>query len=62
MQARFAEGAGTLEPIRRDIGQEWAGQPPAGEARHLPQGIQHRIAAALRHTQATLYLKLYPYV
>ena len=24
--------------------------------------IQHRIAAALHHTQATLYLKLYPYV
>jgi hypothetical protein len=30
--------------IHRDIGQEWAGQPPAEEARHLPQGIQHRIA------------------
>jgi hypothetical protein len=38
MQARLDEGAGTLEPFRRDIGQEWAGQPPAGEARHLPQG------------------------
>jgi hypothetical protein len=36
MQARLDEGAGTLEPIRRDIGQEWAGQPPAGEVRHLP--------------------------
>jgi hypothetical protein len=44
MQARLDDGAGTLEPIRRDIEQEWAGQPPAGEARHLPQGIQHRIA------------------
>jgi hypothetical protein len=44
MQARLDEGAGTLEPFRRDIGQEWAGQVPAGEARHLPQGIQHRIA------------------
>jgi hypothetical protein len=44
MQARLDEGAGTLEPFRRDIGQEWAGQPLAGEARHLPQGIQHRIA------------------
>jgi hypothetical protein len=43
MQARLDEGVGTLEPIRRDIGQEWAGQPPAGEVRHLPQGIQHRI-------------------
>jgi hypothetical protein len=36
MQARLDEGAGTLEPIRRDIGQEWAGQPPVGEVRHLP--------------------------
>jgi hypothetical protein len=39
MQARLDEGAGTLEPIRRDIGQEWAGQPLAGEVRHLPQGF-----------------------
>jgi hypothetical protein len=44
MQARLDEGAGTLEPFRRDIGQEWAGQPPAGEARHLPQGTQNHIA------------------
>jgi hypothetical protein len=44
MQARLDEGAGTLEPFRRNIGQEWADQAPAGEARHLPQGIQHRIA------------------
>jgi hypothetical protein len=36
IQARLDEGAGTLEPFRRDIGQEWVGQPPAGEARHLP--------------------------
>jgi hypothetical protein len=36
MQARLDEGAGTLEPIRRDIGQEWVGQPPAREVRHLP--------------------------
>jgi hypothetical protein len=43
-QARLDEGTGTLVPIRQDIRQEWAGQPPAGEARHLPQGIQHRIA------------------
>jgi hypothetical protein len=42
--ARLDEGAGALEPIRRDVGQEWAGQPPAGEGRHLPQGFQHRIA------------------
>jgi hypothetical protein len=38
MQARLDEGAGTLELIHRDIGQEWVGQPPAGEARHLPSG------------------------
>jgi hypothetical protein len=48
MQARLDEGAGTLEPFHRDIGQEWAGQDPAGEARHLPQGIQHRIADDVR--------------
>jgi hypothetical protein len=42
VQARFDEGAGALEPIRRDIGQEWAGQPPAGEIRHLPQGLQQQ--------------------
>jgi hypothetical protein len=46
--ARLDEGAGALEPIRRDVGQEWAGQPPAGEVRHLPQGIQHRIADDVR--------------
>jgi hypothetical protein len=48
MQARLDEGAGTLEPIRRDIGQEWAGQPPTGEVRHLPQGFQHHIADDVR--------------
>jgi hypothetical protein len=48
MQARLDEGAGTLELFRRDIGQEWAGQPPAGEERHPPQGIQHRIADDVR--------------
>jgi hypothetical protein len=48
MQARLVEGAGTLEPFHRDIRQEWAGQAPAGEARHLPQGIQHRIADDVR--------------
>jgi hypothetical protein len=36
MQARLDEGAGTLEPFRWNIGQEWAHQAPAGEARHLP--------------------------
>jgi hypothetical protein len=48
MQARLDGGAGTLELIHRDIRQEWAGQPPAGEARHLPQGFQHRIADDVR--------------
>jgi hypothetical protein len=41
VQARLDEGAGALEPIRRDVGQAWAGQPLAGEMRHLPQGFQH---------------------
>jgi hypothetical protein len=36
VQARLDEGAGAQEPIRRDVGQAWAGQPPAGEIRHLP--------------------------
>jgi hypothetical protein len=48
MQARLDEGAGTLEPFRRNIGQEWADQAPVGEARHPPQGIQHRIADDVR--------------
>jgi hypothetical protein len=48
VQARLDEGAGTLEPIRRGIGQEWAGQPPAGELCQLPQGFQHRIADDVR--------------
>jgi hypothetical protein len=47
-QARLDEGAGTLVPICRDIGQEWAVQPLTGEARHLPQDIQHRIADDVR--------------
>jgi hypothetical protein len=47
-QARLDEGAGTLVPIHRDIGQEWAVQPPAGEARQLPQDIQHRITDDVR--------------
>jgi hypothetical protein len=34
--ARLDEGTGALETIRRDVGQVWAGQPPAGEIRHLP--------------------------
>jgi hypothetical protein len=36
VQARLDEGAGALELIRRDVGQAWAGQPSAGEIRHLP--------------------------
>jgi hypothetical protein len=48
MQARLDEGAGTLEQFRQNIGQEWADQALAGEARHLPQGIQHRIAHGVR--------------
>jgi hypothetical protein len=48
MQARLGEGVGTLEQFRRNIGQEWADQALAGEARHLPQGIQHRIADDVR--------------
>jgi hypothetical protein len=44
VQARLDEGAGALEPIRRDIGQEWVGQPPTEEICYLPQGFQHRIA------------------
>jgi hypothetical protein len=48
VQARLDEGAGALEPIHRDVGQAWAGQPPAEEMRHLPQGFQHRIADDVR--------------
>jgi hypothetical protein len=48
VQARLDEGAGALEPIRRDVGQAWVGQPPAGEMRHLPQGFQHCIADDVR--------------
>jgi hypothetical protein len=36
MLARLDEGAGTLEQFRRNIGQEWADQVLAGEARRLP--------------------------
>jgi hypothetical protein len=48
VQARLDEGAGALEPIRRDVGQAWAGQPPVEEIRHLPQGLQHRIVGDVR--------------
>jgi hypothetical protein len=48
VQARLDEGAGILEQFRRNIGQEWADRAPAGEARHLPQGIQLRITDDVR--------------
>jgi hypothetical protein len=44
MQARLDEEAGQLVQLRQNIGQEWAGRAPAGEARHLAQDAQHRIA------------------
>ncbi len=44
VQARLDEGAGALEPIHRDVGQEWAGRAPAGEARHQARDVQRRIA------------------
>jgi hypothetical protein len=43
MQARLDEEAGTLAQPRLNLGQEWAGRALAGEARHLPQDVQHRI-------------------
>jgi hypothetical protein len=44
MQARLDEEAGQLVQLRQNIGQERAGRAPAGEARHLAQDVQHRIA------------------
>jgi hypothetical protein len=44
MQARLDEEAGQLVQLQQNIGQEWAGRAPAGEARHLAQDVQHRIA------------------
>jgi hypothetical protein len=44
MQARLDEEAGQLVQLRQNIGQEWAGRAPTGEARHLAQDVQHRIA------------------
>jgi hypothetical protein len=44
MQARLDEEAEQLVQLRQNIGQEWAGRAPAGEARHLPQDVQHCIA------------------
>jgi hypothetical protein len=43
MQARLDEEAGHLVQLRQNIGQEWAGQAPIGEACHLAQDDQHCI-------------------
>jgi hypothetical protein len=48
MQAKLDEEAGTLVQLRQNIGQEWAGRALAGEARHLAQDVQHRIADDVR--------------
>jgi hypothetical protein len=44
VQARLDEEAGQLVQLWQNIGQEWAGRAPAGEARHLAQDVQYRIA------------------
>jgi hypothetical protein len=44
VQARPDGEAGQLVQLRQNIRQEWAGRAPAGEARHLAQDVQHRIA------------------
>jgi hypothetical protein len=44
VQARLDEEAGQLVQLQQNIGHEWAGRAPAGEARHLAQDVQHRIA------------------
>jgi hypothetical protein len=44
MQARLDEEAGQLVQLWQTIGQEGAGLAPAGEAHHLAQDVQHRIA------------------
>jgi hypothetical protein len=44
MQAKLDEEAGQLVQLRQNIGQEWAGRALAGEARHLAQDVQHRVA------------------
>jgi hypothetical protein len=43
MQARLDEEAGQHVQLWQNIGQEWAGRAPAGEAHHLAQDVQHRI-------------------
>jgi hypothetical protein len=37
MQARLEEEAEQLVQLRQNVGQEWAGRAPVGEARHLPR-------------------------
>jgi hypothetical protein len=44
MQARLDEEAGQLVQLWQNIGQEWAGRAPTGDARHLAQDVQHHIA------------------
>jgi hypothetical protein len=44
MQTRLDEEAGQLVLLQQNIGQEGAGRALAGEARHLAQDVQHRIA------------------
>jgi hypothetical protein len=44
VHARLDEEAGQLVQLQKNIGQEWTGRAPAGEARHLAQDVQHRIA------------------
>jgi hypothetical protein len=44
MQAKLDEEAGQLVQLRQNIRQEWTGRALAGEARHLAQDVQHRIA------------------
>jgi hypothetical protein len=48
MQARLDEEAGQLVQLQQNIGQEWADRAPAGEASHLAQDVQHRIADDVR--------------
>jgi hypothetical protein len=43
MQARLDEEAGQLVQLRQNIGQEWTGRAPTGEACHLAQDVQHCI-------------------
>jgi hypothetical protein len=44
MQAKLDVEAGQLVQLRQNIGQEWAGQALAEEARNLAQDVQHHVA------------------